>query len=218
MANLYAQTLNQNKSTVLDLIIDVLFGGASDKLKLLGDVLLQDGRVSDLIFFNNFQMFLKEGDFDVSILRKLSERLDEHGNKRGYGIAIIKAIDDVESDEKARFLANLTQSVINSEITVENYFRVIHTSKQLIREDLEFLSKKITKETFLENEHLDDYLVNGLIRQVDGGYVYTDRAWDIVEFGISRGHKIDRPDKIKEREVYSIGGGIYDFGDEDESI
>ena len=124
----YAQVLSQNKSEILDLIIDVLFGGPSDKLKLLGDILLKDGRVSDLIFWHNFQMFLKEGNFDVAILRKLSERLEEHGNKKGYGIAIIKAIDDVESDEKARCLANLTQSVINSEITVENYFRVIHTS------------------------------------------------------------------------------------------
>lgn len=214
----YIEVIDQNKSTILDLIIDVLFGGSSDKLKLLGDVLLKDGRISDIIFWNNFQMFIKEGSFDVAILRKLSEKLEEHGNKKDYGIAIIKAIDDVESNQKARCLANLTQSVINSEITVENYFRLIHTSKQLIREDIEFLSKKITKETFLENEHLDDYLVNGLIRQVDGGYVYTDRAWDIVEFGISRGHKIDRPKRIKEREVYSIGGGIHDFGDEDEEI
>ncbi len=212
--NLYVDTLKQNKSTILDLIIDVLFGGPSDKLKLLEDMLINDGRISDLIFWNNFQSFLKEGNFDVTILRKLSERLEEYGNKKGYGIAIIKAIDDVESDEKARCLANLTQSVINSEITVENYFRVIHTSKQLIREDLDFLSRNITKEKFLDNEHLDDYLVNGLIRQVDGGYVYTDRAWDIVEFGICRGHKVDRPNKIEEREIYSLGGGVYDFENE----
>lgn len=201
----YIEVLKKNKSTILDLVIDVLFGGPSDKLKLLGDIMLKEGRISDLIFWNNFQMFLKEGNFDVTILRKLSERLEEHGNKKGYGIAIIKAIDDVESDEKARCLANLTQSLINDKITVEGYFRVIHTFKQLIREDLEFLSKNITKETFLDNEHLDDYLVNGLIRQVDGGYVYTDRAWDIVEHGICRGHKVDRPDKIKEREIYWMG-------------
>lgn len=210
----YVEVLKENKSTILDLTIDVLFGGSSDKLKLLGDLMLKDGRISDLIFWNNFQMFLKEGNFDFTILRKLSERLEEHGNKKGYGIAIIKAIDDIESDEKARCLANLTQSVINSEITVENYFRIIHTSKQLIREDLDFLSSNITKETLLDNEHLDDYLVNGLIREVDGGYVYTERAWDIVEHGTCRGHKVDRPSKIKEREVYSLG--ISDYGDEDD--
>lgn len=210
----YVEVLKENKSTILDLIIDVLFGGSSDKLKLLGDIMLKEGRISDLIFWNNFQMFLKEGNFDVTILRRLSERLEEYGNKKGYGIAIIKAIDDVESDEKARCLANLTQSVINSEITVENYFRIIHTSKQLIREDLDFLSSNITKETLLDNEHLDDYLVNGLIREVDGGYVYTERAWDIVEHGICRGHEVDRPNKIKERTVYSLG--ISDYGDEDE--
>lgn len=201
----YVEVLKENKSTILDLIIDVLFGGPSDKLKLLGDIMLKDGRISDLIFWNNFQMFLKEGNFDVTILRRLSERLEEHGNKKGYGIAIIKAIDDVESDEKARCLANLTQSLINGKMTVEDYFRVIHTFKQLIREDLEFLSKDITKETFLDNEHLDDYLVNGLIRQVNGGYVYTERAWDIVEHGICKGHNMNRPDKIKEREVFWEG-------------
>ncbi len=201
----YIAVLKENKSTILDLIIDILFGGPSDKLKLLGDIMLNEGRVSDLIFWNNFQMFLKEGNFDVTILRKLSEKLEEHGNKKGYGIAIIKAIDDVESDEKARCLANLTQSLINDKITVENYFRAIHTLKQLIRADLDFLSRNITKETFLDNEHEDDYLVNGLIRQVNGGYVYTNRAWDIVEHGVCKGHNMNRPSKIKEREIYWDG-------------
>lgn len=28
-------------------------------------------------------------------------------------------------------------------------------------------------------------------------------------------HKVNRTNKIKEREVFSIGGGVYDFGDED---
>ncbi len=216
MTNTYIEVIEENKSTILDMVIDVLFGGPTDKLKMLSEVLLKDGRIGDLIFWNNFIVFLKEGNFDVIKLRKLSEKLEEHGNTKSYGIAIIKAIDDVESEEKARCLANLTQSVINSQVTVENYFRLVHTLKQLIRDDFEFLSENISKAKFFSNEHLDDYLITGLIREVDGGYVYTERAWDLVEFGILRGHKIERPDKIEEREIFSLG--LADYGDESESI
>lgn len=146
-------------------------------------------------------------------MRKLSERLEEYGNERENAISIIKAIDSVESEKKARHLANLTQSVINSEIDVKLYMRLIHVSKQLIEEDISFLATNITKEMFVDNPHLDDFFAYGLIRGVDGGYVYTERAWDLVQYGISRGHDVNRPDEIPKRTVFAIG--ISDYGYED---
>lgn len=214
MKSSYLKILNQNKYAVLDIIIDVLFGGSSDKLKLLCKTLLKDGRVSDTVFIYNFDMFIRCGNFDMSQLRRFSEVLEEQGNKKSYAITIIKAIDDLDSEEKARCLANLTQSVINSQISVEKYLRLVHLLRHIIEIDLKFLSENICKGLFINNEYIDEYIISGIIREADGGYVYTEKAWDLVEYGILRGHDIKRPSNIEKRAVYSIGGGAYDGGDE----
>lgn len=39
----------------------------------------------------------------------------------------------------------------------------------------------------LDDEHLDDFIVAGIMIGVDGGYAYTERAHDLMEFGIARG-------------------------------
>lgn len=113
-------------------------------------------------------MFLRHGNFDVSQLRKLYKILEEQGNRKSYAIMIIKAIDDVDSEEKARCLANLTQSVINSQISKENYLRLVHLLKQIIKADLKYLAENICKGTIIEKDYIDDYIVVGIIREADG--------------------------------------------------
>lgn len=199
------EILNPVTNNILDMIIDILFGGTTDKLKLLKKVLMEDGRISDIYFYNNFCMFLKSGKFKKEDLRKLSGILEEFGNKKTHAMMIIKSIDDIESEEKARCLANLTQSVINSEIDINKYFRLMHTLKLLIAEDLKYIDTNISGKTLLSDEHLDDYLIAGIMRPVDGGYVYTERAHDLMEFGIARGHGYTRPKQIKQRPITLIG-------------
>jgi len=212
--NSFFETAKQNKNGLIDAIIDVIFGGTTDKLKLIVKCLMDDGRISDLLFLNNFEMFLRNGNFDRTQLRKFSGTLEEQGNKKAYAIALLKAISDVDSEEKARCLANLTQSVSWLEINLEKYFRLVHTLKQLVAEDLVFLSNSICKGKFLENKYLDDYIVLGLIREVDGGYVYTERAWELVKYGISRGHDVIIPNEIEKRSVFSMG--LSDYGEEED--
>ena len=197
-------------NTALDILIDVFLGGTSDKLKLLKSILMSEGRISDILLYNNFCLFLKHGRFRQEDLRKLSAKLEEQGNKKSHALMIIKTIDDIESEEKARCLANLTQSVINGDIIVSSYLRLIHTCKLLIAEDFNYISDNISGETLLDDEHLDDFITAGITRAVDGGYVYTERAHDLMEFGIARGHDYKRPQQIKKRTVFGIG--ISDYG------
>lgn len=198
-------------SAALDILIDVFLGGSSDKLKLLKNILIADGRMSDIILYNNFCLFLKFGNFRPEDLRDLSVKLEEHGNKKSHALMIIKSIDDIESEEKARCLANLTQSVILSQIDINKYLRLIHTCKLLIAEDLKYIADNISGATILDDEHLDDYITYGIMRAVDGGYVYTERAHDLMEFGIARGHDYKRPAYIKERTVFGLG--LSDYGE-----
>lgn len=209
----YFEVLVEEKETILDAIIDVLLGGTSDKLKLVKKCLLDEGRISDILLWNNLSLFLKEGKFDISKLHRLSEMFEEYGNKKTMALTLVKAIDDIDSELKARCLSNLTQSVINSEIDINKYFRLMHATKWLVKEDFEYISRNISGVTLVGDEHLDDYLTAGIMREVDGGYVYTERAWDLCQYGILRGHTVDRPMEIKQRSIVLLGDP--DYGDDD---
>ena len=192
------------ETNALKIVVDVLFGGPSDKMKLLLEALQRQNSICDMRFMYNFKLFFDEGNFNPDQLRKFSEKLEEQGNKEHYAMMILAAIDSIESAQKARCIANLTQSVIHGQIDTRKYLRLLHTLKLLIEEDIKYLDRNIQGGTLIEIEHLDDYLVYGILRQVDGGYAYTERAHDLVEHGIKRGHSYHRPSSIPQREIISI--------------
>lgn len=49
--------------------------------------------------------------------------------------------------------------------------------------------------------HIDDLLANVLIYSIDDGFAYADKSYDLVEYGIRRGHSIRRPKDKPERQV-----------------
>ena len=56
----------------------------------------------------------------------------------------------------------------------------------------------------LKDAHIDDFLSNGLIYSIDGGYAYSDKAYNLVEYGIRRGDKIRRPEVAPGRQIFSV--------------
>ena len=187
----------------LEIVIDALCGGASDRLKQLYKLLCEQHSICDMRFLHNYYLFLNEGKFNPKQLRRFSERLEEQGNKEDYAMMILGVIDSIDSKYKARCIANLTQSVVNDEIDVKKYLRLIHTLKSLIEEDLTYLDRNIQGGTVTNIENLDDYLTYGILRPVNGGYAYTERAHDMVQFGIKRGHDYRRPSSIPQRDIFS---------------
>lgn len=190
-------------SSALEVVIDVLCGGTSDRLKQLYKALNEQHSICDMRFLHNYYLFLDEGNFNSKQLRRFSERLEEQGNKEDYAMMILGVIDSIESKYKARCIANLTQSVVNDELDVKKYLRLIHTLKLLIEEDLTYLDRNIQGGTVIDIENLDDYLTYGILRPVNGGYAYTERAHDLVQFGIKRGHDYRRPSSIPQRDIFS---------------
>lgn len=196
--------LKEQPDNALEVVIDVLFGGTSDRLKLLYKILIEQHSICDMRFLHNFYLFLEEGNFNDSQLRKFSEKLEEVGNKEEYALMILNAIDSIESKCKARCIANITQSVVWNQIDVRKYLRLVHTLKLLIEEDLMYLDRNIRDGIILDVENLDDFLTYGILRPVNGGYTYTERAHDIVEHGLRRGHSYKRPTSIPQRDIISI--------------
>ena len=71
--------------------------------------------------------------------------------------------------------------------------------------DLIYISENVEKVMIdSDNIHIDDFLANGLIYSIDGGFAYTDKSYDLVEYGIQRGHNVRRPRKKPERQILAI--------------
>mgnify|MGYP003216206928 FL=1 len=84
-------------SSALEIVIDVLCGGTSDRLKQLYKALNEQHSICDMRFLHNYYLFLDEGNFNSKQLRRFSERLEEQGNKEDYAMMILGVIDSIES-------------------------------------------------------------------------------------------------------------------------
>ena len=158
-----------------------------------------------MILWNNFYLFLQEGNFNYDILRRLAERLEESGNKQENATNIVYAINRIDDQRKAKYLSWLTLSLINNDIDFDDYFRLIKAVENLVYADLICLSNNVEKIRIdLKDAHIDDFLSNGLIYSIDGGYAYSDKAYNLVEYGIRRGDKIRRPEVAPGRQIFSV--------------
>ena len=185
--------------------------GAISKIK---DILNESKSISDALFWNNFVHFLENGSFDYDKLRKLSSRLEENGDNRGSAVKIVQAINKVDEPIKAKYIAKLTQSLINDNIDRVQYFRLVQVVNRLIGNDLEYIANNVeaVKFNLADEEYVDDFISCGIIMSVDGGFAYTKRAYDLVEYGIRSGHSLRRPTSLPERQIMDF----VDYGDIDE--
>lgn len=118
----------------------------------------------------------------------------------------------IDDPRKAKFISWLTLSIINEKIDFDIYFRLIKAIENLVYTDLIYLSENVENVLIASNDlHIDDFLANGLIYSVDGGFAYTDKSYDLVEHGIRRGHSVRRPEKKPGRQVFMVETENIDF-------
>ncbi len=196
---------DKTQGTLLEALINCFIKNPVDFGKNIIELMHQTKSIPDMILWNNFYLFLQEGNFDYDILRKLAVRLEESGNKQENATCIVYTINRVDDPRKAKFISWLTLSLINNEIDFDNYFRLVKTVENLVYADLIYISENVEKVTIdSDNIHIDDFLANGLIYSIDGGFAYTDKSYDLVEYGIQRGHNVRRPRKKPERQILAI--------------
>lgn len=191
-----------------DNIIEILVGFITKDpvvfIKEIKRMISMPTSVKDALFWNNFLNFLSEGKFSYEMLHKLSEKLEEEEDSRSSAIKIVESISKIDEPIKARYIANLTQSFINGQIDKLNYFRLVNTINSLIGDDLRYIADNVEYSgTIISDLHIDDFVSTGIMRNIEGGYCYTERAYDLVEFGINKGHNIKRPGHIPERMIIS---------------
>ena len=195
----------KTKATILEALVNCFVQNPVDFGKNVVELMHQTKSIPDMILWNNFYLFLQEGNFDYDILRKLAVRLEESGNKQENAACIVYTLNRIDDPRKAKFISWLTLSVINRQIDFDNYFRLVKTIDNLVYADLIYLSENVENITIdSNNSHIDDFLANGLIYSIDSGFAYADKSYDIVEYGIRRGHSVRRPKEKPERQVLGM--------------
>ena len=184
---------NNTKTTLLEALINCFIQDSVDFGKNIIELLHQTRSIPDMILWNNFYLFLQEGKFDYDVLRKLAVKLEESGNKKENATSIVYTVNRIDDPRKAKYISWLTLSVIDNDMDFDKYFRLVKAIENFVYADLVYLS-----------ENVDDFLANGMIYRIDGGFAYTDKAYDLVEYGIKRGHSVRRPEEKPERQIIEM--------------
>ena len=196
---------NNTKTTLLEVLINCFVQDSVDFGKNIIELLHQTKSIPDMILWNNFYLFLQEGKFNYDVLRKLAVKLEESGNKIENATSIVYTINRIDDPRKAKYISWLTLSVIDNDMEFDKYFRLVKAVENFVYADLVYLSENVENVTIdSNNSHIDDFLANGMIYRIDGGFAYTDKAYDLVEYGIMRGHSVRRPEEKPERQILEM--------------
>ena len=196
---------NNTKTTLLEVLINCFVQDSVDFVKNIIELLHQTKSIPDMILWNNFYLFLQEGKFNYDVLRKLAVKLEESGNKIENATSIVYTINRIDDPRKAKYISWLTLSVIDNDMEFDKYFRLVKAVENFVYADLVYLSENVENVTIdSNNSHIDDFLANGMIYRIDGGFAYTDKAYDLVEYGIMRGHSVRRPEEKPERQILEM--------------
>ena len=196
---------NNTKTTLLEVLINCFVQDSVDFGKNIIELLHQTKSIPDMILWNNFYLFLQEGKFNYDVLRKLAVKLEESGNKIENATSIVYTINRIDDPRKAKYISWLTLSVIDNDMEFDKYFRLVKAVENFVYADLVYLSENVENVTIdSNNSHIDDFLANGMIYRIDGGFAYTDKAYDLVEYGIMRGHSVRRPEEKPERQIIEM--------------
>ena len=201
----------KGKST-LENLSEALLGGDFIVIgKLLRDLIGGPFFIREEIFWQNFIEYLDNACYDEDDLRKLSEMLAEDGNSDENAKRLIKIIDDVGTRKKALYISNLTRACCMHLIERSKFFKLSQCIVRLTDEDLTFLCDNISrKKVETDEEYIDDFRNCGLMKEVDGGFVYTKRAFELKKYSLWYEHDVEIPE-IPERQIIKSATTNIDF-------
>lgn len=193
----------KGKNILENLTVALISGDIVAIGKLLSDLVGSPFFIREAIFWQNFIEFLDNGFADETELMKLSSMLAEDGNSNENAKRLIKIIDDVGTKKKAIYISNLTRACCMQLIDLSKFFKLSQCITRLTDEDLKFLCNNISPKTIdTDEEYIDDFRNCGLLKEVEGGFVYTKRAYELKKYSLWYGHDVEIP-QIPERQMIS---------------
>lgn len=197
----YSKWRSKGKSVLENLATALVCGDILAVGKLIKDFWGSPYFIREALFWHNFTTYLENSFADEEELRKLSAKLAEGGNAEEAAKRVIKIIDDVGTRQKAIYISNLTRAFCMDRIDVNLFFKLSQCVVRLTDEDLKFLCESVVPGTITEDkEYIDNFRSCGLMKEVSGGFVYTERAYKLKEFALWYGHDVQIPE-IPERQI-----------------
>lgn len=191
----------KGKSMLENLTVALLSGDVIAIGNLLRELVGSPYFIREEIFWQNFIEYLDNACDDEDDLRKLSEVLAEDGNSNENAKRLLKIIDDIGTRRKAIYISNLTRACCQHLIDRGKFFKLSQCIVRLTDEDLAFLCDNISKKKVeTDEEYIDDFRNCGLMKEVDGGFVYTKRAFELKKYSLWYGHEVEIPE-IPERQI-----------------
>lgn len=206
----------------IDNIFDVFSLDPVAALDLVKGVKNLSPTIRDGIFFECFEAYIlnlnkyddKKKAFVEDNLKNMAISLAEvspndEANYAGdtdklheYSKRIVKLIDDCGTIQKAVYLANISRSFAKHEIDKRLFFKLGQCIRMLTEEDLLFLKKNVAEGTVNEvGDYVDDFRGQGLMYEVDAGFAYSKRAFQLLKYAMDYEGTVRIPEKFPERNI-----------------
>ena len=109
-------------------------------------------------------------------------------------------MDDCGTIQKTYYTACFARAVRNKGIDSNMFFKLSHCIRSLTEEDFLLLKKSITTNVIDSDEdYIEDFRALGLMRDVDGRFAYTKRAFELNKYALDYEGKVEIPDHFPER-------------------
>lgn len=217
-----SETAKTTSRELYDNVLGVLSMDPLAALDLIKSVKDLPSTIRDGIFFECFEIFilnLNEYDFQKKEfvednLKAMAIALaevspNEEAGYQGdpdrlneYSKRIVKLIDDCGTVQKAFYLANISRAFAKHEIDKKLFFKLGQCIRMLTEEDLFFLSNHVSEGIISEDEdYIDDFRSLGLMYEVDAGFAYSKRAFQLSKYALNYERNISIPEKFPERNI-----------------
>ncbi len=203
-------------------ILDVFSLDPVAALDLIKNVKNLPSTIRDGIFFECLEAYIlnlneydyKKKAFVEDNLKKMAISLAEVSPNEEAGYAgdtdklheyskrIVKLIDDCGTIQKAVYLANISRAFAKREIDKRLFFKLGQCIRMLTEEDLLFLRENVKEGTIGDNgDYVDDFRGLGLMYEVDAGFAYSKKAFQLLKYALNYEGGVSIPDKFPERNM-----------------
>lgn len=216
-----------SKTTVRDIyqsVLDVLSHDPLAVVDLIHKAKNLPSAIRDGIFFECFEAYIlnlneydyEKKEFVENNLKKMAvllaevspnQEADYEGDPERlheYSKRIVKLIDDCGTIQKAVYLANISRAYAKCEIDKRDFFKLGQCIRMLTEEDLLFLKENVAEGTVSDGDYVDDFRGIGLMYEVDAGFAYSKRAFQLLKYALSYETDVRIPENFPVRNVISV--------------
>lgn len=175
---------NYGKNVVEKLVATLVDHDKKAFISLINDVWNGPLFIRDEIFWQNFIQYINDTCTNQEELRKFSNRLAESDNPFEDVRRIIGIIDAAQTQKKVKYISNLTRACCMGNITKSKFFKLAQCIERLTDEDIDLLNNVSEAVVKTDEEFIEDFRNCGLLKEIDGGFAYTKRAYELKKYSL----------------------------------